>query len=234
MVAAIEEGRAIYGNIMNFIRFTFSSNVALMILVLGGAVGSALVGLRAPDRSVLLPLTALQVLWINFLGDGPPALALSMDRIPGVMADRPRARHGALLDSRTLRFILLDGGFKGAVGLGLLVGLPMLGVGLAATATAVFLYESVAKLLSAYPARKVGAQPKTNPGLHLSIAFGLVALFLCLVVGPLQRVLGLVSLDPRSFWPLVGAALVTGASGELLAYALRRRQGSRPSPASRA
>jgi P-type Ca2+ transporter type 2C len=221
IVSAVEEGRVIYENIMNFIRFTFSSNVALMLLVLGAAVGSMFFGLRTADGGLLLPLTALQVLWINFIGDGPPALALSADRSPHVMQRAPRARHSALLDRQTLIFIFADGGFKAAVGLALLVLLPHLGASLATTATAVFLYEATAKLLSAYPARKVGARAATNIWLHLSIAAGLALSALCVALPPLRLTLGLTWLDPRTLLPLLAASLLTAVSGEVVARLLR-------------
>jgi Ca2+-transporting ATPase len=223
IVTAIEEGRVIYENIMNFIRFTFSSNVALMLLVLGGAVGSLFLGLRAEDGGLLLPLTALQVLWINFLGDGPPALALSVDRCPNVMKQPPRTRGAALLDRRTMAFILTDGTFKGAVGLGLLSLLPAVGVSLGATASAVFLYESIAKLASAYPARKVGARPAMNSWLHVSIASGIALGALCVVLPPLRRTLDLSPLEAASLGYVLAATLLTLVSGECLARALTSR-----------
>jgi len=221
IVAAIEEGRVIYENILNFVRFTSSSNVALMLLVLGGAVGSVFLGLRHPNGELLLPLTALQVLWINFLGDGPPALALAVDRSPGVMQRPPRPRSNPLLDRRALAFILLDGGFKGAVGLAMLAFLPRFGLSTPATATTVFLYESFAKLASAYPARRVGVAPVTNSWLHLSIASGLALGVLCVLVEPLRQTLGLSWLDRRAVGFLASATLLTVLSGELVAGALR-------------
>jgi Ca2+-transporting ATPase len=223
IVSAIEEGRVIYENIMNFIRFTFSTNVALMLLVLGGAVGSMLLGLKALDGGVLLPLTALQVLWINFLGDGPPALALSNDRCPNVMQQPPRPSKAALLDRRTLSFILVDGGFKGALGLTLLLLLPALGFSVPATATCVFLYESTAKLASAYPARKVGPRPRTNPWLHLSIASGLALGLACVAFAPLRATLALAPLPQGGLAVLAVATLLTVTSGEVLARMLRPR-----------
>ena len=189
--------------------------------MLGGAVGSLFLGLRADDGSLLMPLTALQILWINFLGDGPPALALSVDRSPGVMQERPRPPKSPLLDSSALRFILLDGGFKGVVGLALLALMPALGASLATTATSVFLYESVAKLVSAYPARKIGAPAAPNLWLHVSIAAGLLVALLCLVVPALRLTLGLSALDGTASATLAIAIAVTALSGELIARALR-------------
>ncbi len=221
IVTAVEEGRVIYENIQNFIRFTFSSNVALMVLVLGGAIGSMLLGLQAVDGSLLLPLSALQILWINFLGDGPPALALAADRSPGVMRLSPRSPRNALLDGSAVRFIVIDGVFKGVVGLMLLVLLPGFGVGIAETATSVFVYEAVAKLVSAYPARAIGAPPGRNPWLHLSVLVGVALSLACVLVPVLRTALGLTSVHGRAFLVVVAAIVVTWLSGQAVARALR-------------
>ena len=125
IVGAIEEGRNIYRNIQSFIRFTFSTNVALVIVVVVGAIAYHAQGARDASGATLLPLTALQLLWINFLGDGPPALALALDRTPDVMRRPPRAADSPLLDAGSGRFILSTGLMKGLVGVGLLVVWPL-------------------------------------------------------------------------------------------------------------
>ncbi|HMV50471.1 MAG TPA: HAD-IC family P-type ATPase, partial [Blastocatellia bacterium] len=73
IVAAIEEGRSIYENIQKFIRFLFSANLALVLLVIGGSAGAFWLGLREADGGLLLPLTAIQLLWINVITNGAPA-----------------------------------------------------------------------------------------------------------------------------------------------------------------
>jgi len=221
IVAAVEEGRMIYENLLSFVRFTFSSNVALAVLVLGGAIGSMVMDLRGAHGALLLPLTALQILWINFLGDGPTALALSLDRCRGTMQSSPRPRDRALLDGKTLRFVLLDGCIKGALGLGLLWLLPLLGSSLWATGSAVFVYESVAKLLSAYPARKLLAEPAANPWLHASVLIGVALGLVCVFVPPVRAVLGLVALAPRELLVVLAALVATWGSGELSASIAR-------------
>jgi Ca2+-transporting ATPase len=222
IITAVEEGRMIYENLLSFVRFTFSSNVALAVLVLGGAVGSMIFGLHGAGGALLLPLTALQILWINFLGDGPTALALAMDRCRGTMLRAPRARDRSLLDRTTLRFVLLDGFIKGALGLGLLLLMPRLGSSLAATATCVFLYESVAKLLSAYPARKLGTQPGHNAWLHGSVLIGVALGLSCVSFAPVRAVLGLVPLSAPELLLVFASLAVTWGSGELAASIARR------------
>lgn len=228
IVAAVEEGRMIYENLLSFVRFTFSSNVALAVLVLGGALGSVLLGLRGAHGALLLPLTALQILGINFLGDGPTALALSMDHCPGTMQNSPRARDRSLLDAMTLRFVLVDGFVKGALGLGLLLLMPRLGSSLEATATSVFFFESVAKLLSAYPARKLGVKPDGNPWLHGSVLVGVVLGLVCVSFAPVRGVLGLVPLSTRELLLVVALLVLTWASGELAARIARRNHTREP------
>jgi len=232
IVAAVEEGRMIYENLLSFVRFTFSSNVALAVLVLGGAIGSVVAGLRGAHGALLLPLSALQILWINFLGDGPTALALSVDRCHGTLRSPPRARDRSLLDRKTIDFVLLDGVVKGVLGLGLLVVMPKLGSSVEATASSVFLYELVAKLLSAYPARKLGVRPARNPWLHGSVLVGVGLGLACLGLEPIRAVLGLVSLNPLELALVFGLLTLTVGSGELAAHVARRLEAGKPSRSS--
>jgi Ca2+-transporting ATPase len=222
IVGAIEEGRSIYDNIQSFIRFTFSTNVSLVLLIVSGAVGSYAMKLRDPSGMLLLPLTAVQLLWINFLGDGPPALALALDRNPGVMARPPRPAKSALLDPASTRFIVIAGLFKGLLGISLLVILPVLGYSLIAVQTVIFLYESIAKLVSAYPSRSLFQRPTRNLALHGSIAFGVGLQLLTIVVPALRRVLALASLDLRGFALLAAAIAATYTVAEGASRLLRR------------
>jgi len=216
IVGAIEEGRSIYENIQKFVRFLFSTNIALVTLVVVGALGSWWTGLREVGGALVLPLTAIQLLWINFLGDGPPALALALDRNPGVMERPPRRPDSPLLDRAGLRFVFGTGLLKAAAGVALLVVLPLYGYTVAAIRTVVFLYESVAQLVFAYPARRLGRRPSPNRVLHAVIA-GSVALQIATVfVEPLRRILGLVALDAFALAVTGGALLATWALAELL------------------
>ena len=90
IVGAVEEGRGIYENIQKFLRFLFSTNLSEVLLVAGGALLAFALNLRDDAGALLLPLTAAQILWINLMTDGLPALALAFDRTPGVMQQPPR------------------------------------------------------------------------------------------------------------------------------------------------
>ena len=215
IVGAIEEGRGIYENIQTFIRFTFSTNVALMVLVVTGAVVAHVNGFRDATGMLLLPLTALQLLWINFLGDGPPALALALDRTPGQMDRPPRPPQSGLLDRASSHFILATGAFKGALGIALLVLLPAFGIGLLVTQTVVFLYESVGKLVSVYPSRIVVENRPKNWVLHVSILAGVALQAAVIVIPGLRRFLGLGALDAKSLAIVVLAVIATWAFATL-------------------
>ncbi len=92
LVGAVEEGRAIYDNIKKYLIFLMSCNLAL-ILVLSGTFA-----LKLP-----LALLALQILWINIIIDGPPALALGVDpKSPDLMSRPPRPVHEGLFNPAVL------------------------------------------------------------------------------------------------------------------------------------
>jgi Ca2+-transporting ATPase len=207
IVSAIDEGRNIYENIQKFIHFLFSTNVSLVLLVSLGALGSVLLGLRDADGSLLVPLTAVQLLWINIISNGPPALAVGLDRTPGVMRRGPRAREQALLGRRALRFVLVTGSAKAAVGLTLLGLLPVLGTSIGATRTAVFLFETIAQLAYVYPARRLELPPLTNRVLNVIVVLS-IALQPLLVTFPGTR--QLLALEPIGLdvWAILLAGVV--------------------------
>jgi Ca2+-transporting ATPase len=205
IVAAIEEGRNIYENIQKFIRFLFSTNLAEILIVVGGAFGAALMGLRDETGAILLPLTAVQLLWVNIVTDGPPALALGLDRDPGVMRERPRSPQAPLLDRESLRFVLTTGCAKAAIAGVLLVAAPLIGFSLMQTRTAIFLHATIGQLFYAYPARRITAPPQFNGALHLAVILG-VGLQLMTVLFPALR--ALLGLEPLTLEMLI---LVTTA-----------------------
>jgi len=88
IVSAVEQGRIIYSNIRKFVFFLLSSNVAeIMIIFL-----ATLAGLPTP-------LTAIQLLWLNLITDGAPALALALEKgDPDVMKHKPRPREEPIVN----------------------------------------------------------------------------------------------------------------------------------------
>jgi Ca2+-transporting ATPase len=68
IVKAVKEGRGIYENMVKFIRFQLSTNIGAILCVA-----------TAPLLNMPLPFTAIQLLWINIIMDGPPAMSLGVD-----------------------------------------------------------------------------------------------------------------------------------------------------------
>lgn len=205
IVAAINEGRNIYQNIQKFIRFLFSTNLSETLIVVMGVIGSVFLGLHDETGRLLLPLTAAQLLWVNVVTDGPPALALGLDRDAGVLRQSPRDPKQPLLDSHSLRFILTTGIFKALVGGALLIGLPRFGYSLTATRTLLFLYMTIGQLMFAYPARRIAGKPQANVALHLAVILGTGLQLATVFVPGLRLLLGLEL--PNTF----GLAWVAGA-----------------------
>ncbi len=224
IVTAIEEGRSITENIQSAIRFLFSTNLALVILIgLGLAISFAL-GIADPSGGLFLPLTAVQLLWINVVADGPPALALALDRNPGMMRRPPRPPEQGLLDRASLEFVVATGVAKAVLGLALLVLLPRQGYSLEETRTAVFLFESVAQLMYVYPSRSLGSVPERNRVLDLTVALGVLLQVATLIVPALRRLLGLTPLDAAVAATVAIAILASWAAAEGIARQTRGGQ----------
>ena len=82
IVAAIREGRGIFANIAKFLRFLISSNVGEVLTMFLGVVLAGVIGLDETGGTLAVPLLATQILWINLLTDGAPALAIGLDPPP--------------------------------------------------------------------------------------------------------------------------------------------------------
>ncbi len=108
IAAAVEEGRGVFDNIRKTIHFLLSCNVSEVLVMLF----AALFGLP-------LPLLPIQILWMNLVTDGFPALALAVDpKSPDLMKRRPRRPDAKLLDVGRLISIGLEGLVLSAIALG--------------------------------------------------------------------------------------------------------------------
>jgi Ca2+-transporting ATPase len=99
IVAAVEEGRGIVGNIKKYLMFLLSSNIG----EIGLMAGTSLLGLP-------LPLTAVQILYVNLATDGLPALALAVDPPEADLMQRPpRNPRQGIFTPRVVRLMLIGG-----------------------------------------------------------------------------------------------------------------------------
>jgi Ca2+-transporting ATPase len=98
IVKAIEEGRGVYDNIQKYLIYLLSTNSGELMTMFAGVMLAGWLGLVSVDIGLFLPLLAAQLLWINLITDGPPALALGVDpKDRDVMKRLPRPRGSGVL-----------------------------------------------------------------------------------------------------------------------------------------
>ena len=115
IVAAVEEGRAIFANIRKFLRYLLSSNIGEVMVMFFGVVFAKIIGLHIEGSDVVLPLLATQILWVNLVTDGAPALALGVDPADeGLMQLPPRSRQEGVITRQMWMGIFFVGAIMGA------------------------------------------------------------------------------------------------------------------------
>ena len=121
IVAAVEEGRAIFANIRKFLRYLLSSNIGEVLTMFFGVLLAKRLGLYAEGDALVLPLLATQILWINLVTDGPPALALGVEPADrDLMLQPPRPQGEGVLTPRMWAGIAFVGVIMAAGTLGVL------------------------------------------------------------------------------------------------------------------
>jgi P-type Ca2+ transporter type 2C len=117
IVAAVEEGRAIFSNIRKFLRYLLSSNIGEVMTMFFGVLLIDVIGLsQAADGGIVLPLLATQILWINLMTDGAPALALGVDPADTTVMNQPPRPHGEGVITRRMWAGIVFVGFVMAIG----------------------------------------------------------------------------------------------------------------------
>jgi len=111
IVAAVEEGRAIFANIRKFLRYLLASNLGEVMTMFFGVLLAERLGLSGSEPgTIALPLLPTQILWINLVTDGGPALALGVEPAdPDVMRQPPRPRGENVISRSMWAEILLCG-----------------------------------------------------------------------------------------------------------------------------
>jgi Ca2+-transporting ATPase len=106
IVAAIEEGRTIFSNIRKFLRYLLTTNFGeILTLVIGVLIAGT--G-QSGTHELILPLLAVQILWVNLVTDGAPALALGIDPpSPHVMHRAPFRAGGSIVDRAMIQDIAM-------------------------------------------------------------------------------------------------------------------------------
>ena len=212
LVAGIAEGRRIASNIRNFVVFLLSANFGEVILF---AI-AILAGLGAP-------MTVVQVLTVNLVTDGLPAIALSRDPASGLAMRKPPRGHDALFPRRLQLALALMG----------------IGVGLTATAayvigrqmepeaaqTMAFATLAVAELILVFSIRS-GTSPAwkapRNRLLLASVVLSFLLLILMIFVSSLRHVFGTEPLSMATVAIVAGLSVAPAALTEATKLFLRR------------
>lgn len=218
IVAAIREGRAITDNVRKFVAFLLSANF-----------GEVLLFAVAVLADLGVPMTVVQVLTVNVLTDGLPAVALAGDRAdPGVMG-RPPERGSRLFGRESWVALGLVGTLVGVASIAaFLIGRDH-GEGVAQTMA--FATVALAELAVVFavrsPKRAFWREP-ANPFLLAAVAGSALLLLATVYLPPLQGALGTVALDAGQLGVVVGLAAVPLALTE--AAKARRRRPPRSTP----
>jgi Ca2+-transporting ATPase len=155
IVSAVEQGRIIYSNIRKFVYYLISCNIAeIMIIFLPTVLGKVLFPFAPEEMAVSSPLKPIQLLWLNLVTDGAPALALGTEKgDPDIMDQAPRPKKEPIVN----RFMLFGIGIQTIAIAGatlLAYSLGLLPPGDQPTAeTMAFVTLSLSELLRAYTAR---------------------------------------------------------------------------------
>ena len=204
IVAAVEEGRAIFGNIKKYLMYLLSSNIG----EIGLMAGATLAGLP-------LPLSAVQILYVNLATDGLPALALAVDPAePDAMRRPPRDPTEGIF-TRPVVFLMLAGGLWS-----MLVNLGLFGWALTSgrapehAMALCFVALVLIQLVKAYNFRSercsVFRRPFANRWLNLAVLWELILLYLIVHVPFLQHALGTYRLSAEE-WAIVTATALSVA-----------------------
>ena len=240
IVAAIEEGRSIYSNIRKFLRYLLSTNLGEVLVMFTGVAAAGIFGLVAgPGESLVLPLLAAMILWINLVTDGFPALALGVDPPdPGLMLQPPRDPHRGVITPRMWvgimvasvvmaagTLLLLDAGLPG----GLIDGDGDVRYARTLAFNVLVLYQLVDALCVRSDEVSAFVRPFDNGWLWASIAGALALQAVVLYVPALSAAFGTVPLTVHDWGLCLSVALTVLAAREVLKawWRARDRSGGR-------
>jgi Ca2+-transporting ATPase len=216
IVAAVEEGRGIFNNIKKYLMYLLSSNIGEMGLILG----AALLGLP-------IPLTAVQILYVNLATDGLPALALAVDPPEDDLMRRPPRNPRTGIFTRPVIVLMILGGlWSMMVNLALFAWLLDTGRRLREAMAMIFVLLVMIEFFKAYNFRsdRISALHRTfaNRWLNIAVCCELLILVLIVYVPFLQNLLGTFSMGAQDWLLIVALALTITPALEVLKWLARR------------
>ncbi|MBI5819069.1 MAG: cation-translocating P-type ATPase [Verrucomicrobia bacterium] len=216
IVAAVEEGRGLFSNIKKYLMYLLSSNIG----EIGLMTAATLAGMP-------LPLSAVQILYVNLATDGLPALALAVDPPEGdLMRRMPRDPRAGIFTRPVVLLMLMGGLWSMAINFGVFAWALNSGRSLSEAMTMTFVTLVLTELIKAYNFRSdrhtVFRRPFANKWLNLAILWELALLVLIVHVPFLERAFGTFNL-PLTDWAIAaGLALTILPALELAKWIVRR------------
>jgi Ca2+-transporting ATPase len=218
IVAAIEEGRIIFSNIKKYLMYLLSSNIG----EIGLMVGSTILGLP-------LPLSAVQILYVNLATDGLPALALAVDPPENdIMKHQPR-KTAANIFSRPVVLLMITGGlWSTLINIFLFIWAKNSGRTTAETMTMVFVSLVMVQFIKAYNFRSdhksVFHGFFANKWLNRAVLWELLLLLLVIYVPLLHKPFGTYSLPVKDWVIILLLAFSVAPVLELAKWILRKKK----------
>jgi Ca2+-transporting ATPase len=202
IVAAIDEGRSIYDNISKYLTYLLSSNIG----ELGLMSIATLAGLP-------LPLSAVQILYVNLATDGLPSLALAVDPAePGIMKRRPRDPKQGIFTSPLVALMLAGGIWSTVVNVVLFRWALASGRTLAESMTMTFVSLVLIQFFKAYNFRSgkksIRMRPFANRWLNLSILWE-ISMLVAIVYLPFMRALFGTFMMSAADWVIITSGAMT-------------------------
>ena len=203
IVSAVEEGRLVYANIRRFVKYILGSNVGELVTI----SAAPLIGL------IGVPLTPLQILWMNLVTDGVPALALALEPAEAGLMDRDPARPGESIFARGIgRYIVRVGVVFGLMTIAMMVWIYRTQGVDGPWKTMVFTTLCLAQMGHALSARSdrplLQVNPYSNPWLLWAVVFTSGLQLLLLYVPWLSRFFGTEPLAFADLMVCVGVSLL--------------------------
>lgn len=218
IISAVKLGRGIYSNLKKVLRYLLSSNMGEVLTVFGGVVLAGMLGLIEADGSVILPLLATQILWVNLVTDSSPALALGLDPVDDhVMTRPPRRPDQRALDGHEWARILSAGFVMAVLSLltldiclpgGLIDGDDDVATGRTVAFTVLVILQLVNALSVRHAHRSMFIGVLSNRWLWLALAVGLLLQVLVVYVPVLNAAFSTVPLDWEHWLLVIGCAVV--------------------------
>jgi Ca2+-transporting ATPase len=184
IVAAVEEGRIVFGNIKKYLMYLLSCNVGEIVLLAGAVIAG-----------LPLPLTAVQILYVNLATDGLPALALAVDPPEAdLMRRKPRNPRVGIFTPPVVAMLLVAGLWSGIVNLTLFTWALRDGRPLEEVMALTFVTLVLIQFFNAYNCRsdRLSAlrRPFANRWLNIAVAWEVALLIAIAYVPFLQRAFG--------------------------------------------